>query len=92
MYPFKVIMGLIFETCRNFLNRGKKNSPPLTSKQWKDAFDAETGCLLNGHKILQRVRRGVCISFFLFKTSSCGCDFASYTSFIYAGRGSQHSL
>jgi hypothetical protein len=54
------------ETCRNLFGHRKKNCCPLTAKQWKDAFDAETGRLLNGDRILQSVRHGVRNFFFFF--------------------------
>lgn len=35
-----------------------KKGLPLTEKQWRDAFDLDTGRLINGEKILQKVRHG----------------------------------
>lgn len=38
--------------------RHLKKGLPLTEKQWRDAFDPDTGRLIDGEKILQKVRLG----------------------------------
>ncbi|KAI5063339.1 hypothetical protein GOP47_0021886 [Adiantum capillus-veneris] len=38
--------------------RPAKKGLPLSRKQWRDAFDPETGRLIDGEKVLQKVRRG----------------------------------
>eukprot|EP00250_Pteridium_aquilinum_P018295 c24027_g1_i1 orf=414-1889(-) len=38
--------------------RQLKKGFPLTQKQWRDAFDTETGRLIDGEKVLQKVRLG----------------------------------
>jgi hypothetical protein len=65
MEDYHQINGFWVETCRNLFSHGKNNCRPLTLKQWEDAFDTETGRLLNGNRILQRIRHGV-RNFFFF--------------------------
>lgn len=38
--------------------RHSKKGLPLSQKQWRDAFDSETGRLIDGEKVLQKVRCG----------------------------------
>ncbi|MCO5579879.1 hypothetical protein L7F22_033743 [Adiantum nelumboides] len=50
--------GTLFYSRRSPFRRRKKRKSPLSEKQWHDAFDPESGRLIDQHKVLKKIRHG----------------------------------
>eukprot|EP00250_Pteridium_aquilinum_P007847 c17483_g1_i1 orf=328-1857(-) len=50
--------GTLIYSRRSPFRRKKKRKSPLSEKQWRDAFDLESGRLIDQHKVLKKIRHG----------------------------------
>lgn len=50
--------GTLIYNRRSPFRRRRKRKSPLTEKQWHDAFDADSGRLIDQHKVLKKIRHG----------------------------------
>ncbi|KAI5069032.1 hypothetical protein GOP47_0015333 [Adiantum capillus-veneris] len=50
--------GTLIYSRRSPFRRRKKRKSPLSEKQWRDAFDPESGRLIDQHKVLKKIRHG----------------------------------
>lgn len=50
--------GTLIYSRRSPFRRRKKRKNPLSEKQWRDAFDPESGRLIDQHKVLKKIRHG----------------------------------
>ncbi|MCO5571559.1 hypothetical protein L7F22_025303 [Adiantum nelumboides] len=50
--------GTLFYSRRSPFRRRKKRKSQLSEKQWRDAFDPDSGRLIDQHKVLKKIRHG----------------------------------